>query len=187
MNHAFKKVKSNKGAAGVDAKDIEATRLYLKEEGQMITELIREGKYKPKAVRRVDIPKPNGGTRKLGIPTVTDRVIQQAIVQKLTPIFEKQFSSYSYGFRPNRSAHQAIEQARQYIEDGYNFVVDIDLEKFFDRVNHDKLMSLIAKTITDKPTLKLIRRYLQAGVMDNGLVKPNTEGTPQGGPSIAPK
>ncbi len=182
MNHAFKKVKSNKGAAGVDAKDIEATRLYLKEEGQMITELIREGKYKPKAVRRVDIPKPNGGTRKLGIPTVTDRVIQQAIVQKLTPIFEKQFSSYSYGFRPNRSAHQAIEQARQYIEDGYNFVVDIDLEKFFDRVNHDKLMSLIAKTITDKPTLKLIRRYLQAGVMDNGLVKPNTEGTPQGGP-----
>lgn len=182
LNHAFKKVKSNKGAAGVDAKDIEATRLYLKEEGQMITELIREGKYKPKAVRRVDIPKPNGGTRKLGIPTVTDRVIQQAIVQKLTPIFEKQFSSYSYGFRPNRSAHQAIEQARQYIEDGYNFVVDIDLEKFFDRVNHDKLMSLIAKTITDKPTLKLIRRYLQAGVMDNGLVKPNTEGTPQGGP-----
>lgn len=182
LNHAFKKVERNKGAAGVDAKDIEATRLYLKEEGQQIRELIREGKYKPKAVRRVDIPKPNGGTRKLGIPTVTDRVIQQAIVQKLTPIFEKQFSSYSYGFRPNRSAHQAIEQARQYIEDGYNFVVDIDLEKFFDRVNHDKLMSLIAKTITDKPTLKLIRRYLQAGVMDNGLIKPNTEGTPQGGP-----
>lgn len=161
LNQAFKKVKSNKGAAGVDAKDIEATRLYLKEEGQMITELIREGKYKPKAVRRVDIPKPNGGTRKLGIPTVTDRVIQQAIVQKLTPIFEKQFSSYSYGFRPNRSAHQAIEQARQYIEDGYNFVVDIDLEKFFDRVNHDKLMSLIAKTITDKPTLKLITLKLK--------------------------
>ncbi len=117
-----------------------------------------------------------------GIPTVTDRVIQQAIVQKLTPIFERQFSTFSYGFRPNRSAHQAIEQARQYIEDGYKFVVDIDLEKFFDRVNHDKLMSLIAKTVTDKPTLKLIRRYLQAGVLEEGLVKPNKEGTPQGGP-----
>ncbi|WP_400247842.1 group II intron reverse transcriptase/maturase [Niallia sp. JL1B1071] len=182
LNKAFKKVKSNKGAAGVDAKDVEATHLHLKEEGQKIIGLMKEGKYKPQAVRRVDIPKPNGGKRKLGIPTVTDRVIQQALVQKLTPIFERQFSPYSYGFRPNKSAHQAIEQARQFIEDGYNFVVDIDLEKFFDRVNHDKLMSLIAKTITDKPTLKLIRRYLQAGVMENGLVKPNTEGTPQGGP-----
>ncbi|MEQ2529735.1 group II intron reverse transcriptase/maturase [Bacillaceae bacterium CLA-AA-H227] len=182
LNKAFKRVKSNKGAAGVDAKDIEATRLYLKEEGQMIIELIKEGKYKPQPVRRVEIPKPTGGKRKLGIPTVTDRVIQQAIVQKLTPIFERQFSPFSYGFRPNRSAHQAIEQARQYIEDGYKFVVDIDLEKFFDRVNHDKLMSLIAKTVTDKPTLKLIRRYLQAGVLEEGLVKPNTEGTPQGGP-----
>jgi len=182
MNNAFKKVKRNKGAAGVDGKDIGATHLFLKEEGQMIIQLIREGKYKPSPVRRVEIPKPNGGTRKLGIPTVTDRVIQQAIVQKLTPIFERQFSNFSYGFRPNRSAHQAIEQARQYIEDGYNYVVDIDLEKVFDRVNHDKLMSLIAKSISDKPTLKLIRRYLQAGIMDDGLVKPNTEGTPQGGP-----
>ncbi|RTR25321.1 group II intron reverse transcriptase/maturase [Robertmurraya yapensis] len=182
LTKAFEKVKSNKGAAGVDEKDIEATRLYLREEGQMIVELIKEGKYKPQPVRRVEIPKPDGGKRKLGIPTVTDRVIQQAIVQKLTPIFEKQFSAFSFGFRPNRSAHQAIEQARQYIEDGYNFVVDIDLEKFFDRVNHDKLMSLIAKTITDKPTLKLIRRYLQAGVLEDGLVKPNIEGTPQGGP-----
>lgn len=182
LNKAFKRVKSNKGAAGVDAKDIEATRLYLKEEGQMIIELIKEGKYKPQPVRRVEIPKPTGGKRKLGIPTITDRVIQQAIVQKLTPIFERQFSTFSYGFRPNRSAHQAIEQARQYIEDGYKFVVDIDLEKFFDRVNHDKLMSLIAKTVTDKPTLKLIRRYLQAGVLEEGLVKPNKEGTPQGGP-----
>jgi RNA-directed DNA polymerase len=182
LNKAFKKVKQNKGAAGVDEKDIEATRQYLREDGQMIIQLIREGKYKPQAVRRVEIPKPSGGKRKLGIPTVTDRVIQQAIVQKLTPIFEKQFSPFSFGFRPNRSAHQAIEQARQYIEEGYNFVVDIDLEKFFDRVQHDKLMALIAKTITDKPTLKLIRRYLQAGIMENGLVKPNYEGTPQGGP-----
>ena len=182
LNKAFKRVKRNKGAAGVDGKDIEATHLYLKEEGQMLINLIREGKYKPKPVRRVEIPKPAGGKRKLGIPTVTDRVIQQAIVQKLNPIFEEQFSPYSYGFRPNRSAHQAIEQARQYIEDGHNFVVDIDLEKFFDRVNHDKLMSLLAKTISDKPTLKLIRRYLQAGIMEDGLVKPNLEGTPQGGP-----
>lgn len=182
MNVAFLKVKRNKGAAGVDAKDIEATRLYLKEHGHKILRLIQEGKYKPQAVRRVEIPKPNGGIRKLGIPTVTDRVIQQAIIQILTPIFEKQFSPFSYGFRPNKSAHQAIEQARQYIEDGFRYVVDMDLEKFFDKVQHDKLMTLVAKTITDKPTLKLIRRYLQAGVMDNGVVLTNKEGTPQGGP-----
>jgi group II intron reverse transcriptase/maturase len=182
LNLAFLKVKKNKGAAGVDEKDIEATRLHLKEQGQEIIRLIQDGKYKPHPVRRVQIPKPDGGKRKLGIPTVTDRVIQQAMVQVLTPIFDKQFSPYSYGFRPNKSAHQAIEQARTYIEDGYRFVVDMDLEKFFDKVNHDKLMSLIAKTITDKPTLKLIRRYLQAGIMENGLVTVNREGTPQGGP-----
>ncbi|HCK7623098.1 TPA: group II intron reverse transcriptase/maturase [Salmonella enterica subsp. enterica serovar Paratyphi A] len=182
LDLAFKKVKRNKGAAGVDEKDIEATRLYLRENGQEIIQLIREGKYKPQPVRRVEIPKANGGKRQLGIPTVTDRVIQQAMVQRLTPIFERQFSHFSYGFRPNKSAHQAIEQARQYIEEGYNFVVDMDLEKFFDRVQHDKLMSLIAKTISDKPTLKLIRRFLQAGVMVNGVVITNREGTPQGGP-----
>lgn len=182
MNQAFQKVKRNKGAAGVDEKDIEATRLYLKEHGHEILRLIQDGKYKPQAVRRVEIPKPNGGKRKLGIPTVTDRVIQQAIIQVLTPIFEKQFSLYSYGFRPNKSAHQAIEQARKYIEEGYQYVVDMDLEKFFDKVQHDKLMSIIAVTITDKPTLKLIRRYLQAGVMENGVVSVNKEGTPQGGP-----
>lgn len=182
LNLAFKKVKRNKGAAGVDVKDIEATRLYLKEHGQEIIQLIREGKYKPQPVRRVEIPKPNGGTRKLGIPTVTDRVIQQAMVQILTPIYDKQFSPYSYGFRPNKSAHQAIEQARQYIEEGYKFVVDIDLEKFFDRVQHDKLMALVAKTVSDKSTLKLIRRYLQSGVMESGVVTVNREGTPQGGP-----
>lgn len=182
MNQAFQKVKRNKGAAGVDEKDIEATRLYLKEHGHEILCLIEEGKYKPQAVRRVEIPKTNGGKRKLGIPTVTDRVIQQAIIQVLIPIFEKQFSPYSYGFRPNKSAHQAIEQARLYIEDGYQYVVDMDLEKFFDKVQHDKLMSIVSKTITDKPTLKLIRRYLQAGVMENGIVSVNKEGTPQGGP-----
>lgn len=182
MNRAFQKVKRNKGAAGVDEKDIEATRLHLKEHGQEIIRLIRDGQYKPRAVRRVEIPKPNGGKRNLGIPTVTDRVIQQAIIQVLTPIFEKQFSPHSYGFRPNKSAHQAIEQARLYIEDGYQYVIDMDLEKFFDKVQHDKLMSIVAKTITDKPTLKLIRRYLQAGVLENGVVSVNKEGTPQGGP-----
>jgi RNA-directed DNA polymerase len=182
LNQAFERVRRNKGAAGVDAKDIGATRLYLKENGAEIIQLIKEGKYKPKPVRRVRIPKSNGGFRNLGIPTVTDRVLQQAVVQVLTPIFEPQFSQYSYGFRPNKSAHQAIEQARKYIEDGYNFVVDIDLEKFFDKVQHDKLMSLVAKTISDKPTLKLIRRYLQSGIMENGVVTVNREGTPQGGP-----
>lgn len=182
LNLAFERIKKNKGAAGVDAKDIEATRLHLKEHGKQIIQLIKEGKYKPQPVRRVQIPKPNGGIRNLGIPTVTDRVIQQAIVQVLTPIFDPQFSPYSYGFRPNKSAHQAIEQARTYIEEGYTYVVDIDLEKFFDRVQHDKLMGLVAKTITDKPTLKLIRRYLQAGIMENGVISINREGTPQGGP-----
>lgn len=182
LNEAFKKVRRNKGAAGVDAKDVEATRLHLKEEGDRLIEQIQNGSYKPSAVRRVEIPKPNGGKRTLGIPTVTDRVFQQAVVQILTPIFEEEFSEYSYGFRPNRSAHQAIEQARTYIEEGYDCVVDLDLEKFFDKVQHDKLMSLIAKVISDKPTLKLIRRFLQAGVMENGIVSVNREGTPQGGP-----
>ncbi|WP_412986951.1 group II intron reverse transcriptase/maturase [Niallia alba] len=157
---------------------MEATRLYLKENGSEIIHLIKEGKYKPKPVRRVQIPKPNGGLRNLGIPTVMDRVFQQAIVQVLTPIFDPKFSQFSYGFRPNKSAHQA----RQYIEERYNYVVDMDLEKFFDRVQHDKLMSLLAKSISDKPTLKLIRRYLQEGILENGIVTVNKEGTPQGGP-----
>ncbi|MFC4408953.1 group II intron reverse transcriptase/maturase [Chungangia koreensis] len=182
LNEAFKRVKRNKGAAGVDAKDIEATRQYLKEEGRTIIALIQTGKYKPSPVKRVEIPKGDGGKRKLGIPTVTDRVIQQAVVQILTPIFEQTFSEYSYGFRPNRSAHQAIEKARAYIDEGYHYVVDIDLEKFFDRVQHDKLMSLVANVIKDKVTLKLIRNFLQAGVMENGIVSVNREGTPQGGP-----
>lgn len=182
LNEAFKRVRRNKGVAGVDAKDIEATRQYLKEEGNRIIEQIETGRYTPSPVRRVEIPKDNGGKRKLGIPTVTDRVIQQAVIQVLTPIFEETFSEHSYGFRPNRSAHQAIEQARTYIDEGYRYVVDIDLEKFFDRVQHDKLMSLVAKVIKDKVTLKLIRKFLQAGVMEQGVVSVNREGTPQGGP-----
>ena len=182
LNEAFKRVKRNKGAAGVDAKDIEATRQYLKEEGSRIIKLIETGRYSPSPVRRVEIPKDNGGKRKLGIPTVTDRVIQQAVVQILTPIFEQTFSDHSYGFRPQRSAQQAIEKARTYIDEGYRYVVDIDLEKFFDKVQHDKLMSLVAKVIQDKVTLKLIRKFLQAGIMENGVVSVNKEGTPQGGP-----
>ena len=182
LNEAFEKVRKNKGAAGVDAKDIEATRTYLKEHKETLLTAIRLGKYKPQPVRRVEIPKPDGGNRALGIPTVTDRVIQQAIVQVLTPILDPKFSDFSYGFRPNRSAHQAIAKAQTYIDEGYHFVVDIDLEKFFDRVQHDKLMSLMAKYILCKPTLKLIRAFLNAGVMDKGVVIHSTEGTPQGGP-----
>lgn len=182
LNEAFEKVRKNKGAAGVDAKDIEATRQYLKENNTQIIEMIKTGKYKPQPVRRVEIPKPDGGKRLLGIPTVTDRVIQQAVVQVLTPILDPMFSNYSYGFRPDKSAHQAIEQARSYIEEGYTFVVDIDLEKFFDRVQHDKLMSLMAKYILCKPTLKLIRSFLNAGTMIDGTFIHSKEGTPQGGP-----
>ncbi|WP_374965264.1 group II intron reverse transcriptase/maturase [Lysinibacillus sp. RS5] len=182
LNEAFKKVRRNKGAAGVDAKDIEATRQYLKENKEKITRQIQTGQYTPQPVKRVEIPKGNGDTRKLGIPTVTDRVIQQAVVQILTPIIDPIFSDYSYGFRPNKSAHQAITQAQSYMDEGYKFVVDMDLEKFFDRVQHDKLMSLVAGYIKDKPTLKLIRKFLNAGTMANGVVVHSQEGTPQGGP-----
>ncbi|MFJ8462282.1 group II intron reverse transcriptase/maturase [Lysinibacillus xylanilyticus] len=182
LNEAFKKVRRNKGAAGVDAKDIEATRQYLKENKEKIIRQIQTGQYTPQPVRRVEIPKGNGNTRKLGIPTVTDRVIQQAVVQILTPIIDPIFSDYSYGFRPNKSAHQAIAQAQSYMDEGYKFVVDMDLEKFFDRVQHDKLMSLVAGYIKDKPTLKLIRKFLNAGTMANGVVVHSQEGTPQGGP-----
>lgn len=182
LNEAFKRVRRNKGAAGVDEKDIEATRQHLKENSQQLIEQIQSGRYTPQPVRRVEIPKGNGETRKLGIPTVTDRVIQQALVQILTPIIDPIFSKHSYGFRPNKSAHQAIAQAQSYIDEGYQYVVDMDLEKFFDRVQHDKLMSLVANYIKDKPTLKLIRKFLNAGIMDNGIVISSNEGTPQGGP-----
>ena len=182
LNLAYERVKENKGSHGIDEMKVGELLPYLKQEGNNIRQQLLEGKYRPQAVRRVEIPKPEGGVRLLGIPTVLDRMIQQAIAQVITPIFEKGFSSHSYGFRPGRNAHQAIKQAEVYINEGYKVVVDIDLEKFFDRVNHDKLMYLLAKEIADKRVLKLIRAYLESGVMIGGLVSPTEEGTPQGGP-----
>lgn len=178
---ALKKVKSNGGCAGVDGMRVEELPEYLGMNWTEIKEQILSMKYKPKPVKRVEIKKPDGGIRKLGIPTVSDRFIQQAILQILQPIYDSTFSERSYGFRPNRSAQQAVKKAQEYIRGGYTTVVDIDLEKFFDKVNHDRLMSTIAKRIKDKRLLKLLRAYLNSGVMEQGLVKPTEEGTPQGG------
>ena len=182
LNTAYKRVKENRGSHGVDGMGVDALLPYLKTHGVDIRQSLLEGTYRPQPVRRVEIPKPDGGIRFLGIPTVVDRMIQQAISQVLTPIFEQIFSHHSYGFRPKRSAHDAVRQAQQYISEGYRTVVDMDLEKFFDRVNHDKLMSLLARRISDKRVLKLIRSYLESGVMSEGLVSATDEGTPQGGP-----
>ena len=157
---------------------------YLKQHWPAIRDRLLNGTYEPKPVRRVEIPKPDGGVRKLGIPTVLDRFIQQAVLQVLQRRWDRTFSRHSYGFRPGRSAHQAVAQAQQYIADGYDWVVDLDLEKFFDRVNHDKLMGRIAQRVDDPRLLKLIRAFLNAGVMENGLVSPSVEGTPQGGPLV---
>lgn len=176
------RVERNKGAAGIDGVSVKSLRKHLKEHWPAVKEQLSQGTYKPKPVRRVEIPKPDGGVRLLGIPTTLDRLIQQALLQVLTPIFDSQFSDHSYGFRPERSAHQAVKKAQGYITEGYRYVVDIDLEMFFDRVNHDILMSRIARKIGDKQVLKLIRAYLNAGVMLNGCVVRSEEGTPQGGP-----
>jgi len=181
MNLAYKKVKANKGSHGVDGMRVEELLQFLKRNGKQIKQSILEGTYRPKPVRRVEIPKPDGGIRLLGIPTVLDRVIQQAIAQVLSPIYEKEFSDNSYGFRPNRSAHQAVKKCKEYIEAGYNWTVDIDLAKYFDTVNHDKLMRLLSETIKDGRVLSLIRKYLQSGAMINGVVVGTEEGTPQGG------
>lgn len=179
---AYQRVVENKGAAGVDQLAVSELKDHLKQHWLTIRTRLLAGEYQPQPVRRVDIPKPQGGVRTLGIPTVVDRLIQQALHQVLQPIFEPTFSAASYGFRPGRNAHQALRQARQYVAQGKRWVVDMDLEKFFDRVNHDLLMSKLAVKIDDARALKLIRRYLEAGMMADGLVQPRTEGTPQGGP-----
>jgi RNA-directed DNA polymerase len=183
MWKALKQVERNRGAAGVDTINVEELRAYLREHWLRIKEELLAGDYQPKPVRKVEIPKPGGqGMRMLGIPTVIDRLIQQALHQVLSPLFELSFSESSYGFRPQRSAQQAVLKAREYVREGRRWVVDIDLEKFFDRVNHDVLMSRLARRIKDKRILRLIRRYLQAGMMSNGLTTARREGTPQGGP-----
>lgn len=182
MTLAYKRVKSNGGAPGVDGLRVDELQLYLKTNWSSIKAGIIEGSYQPQSVRRVEISKIGGGMRKLGIPTVTDRLIQQSISQELSKIYEPRFSDFSYGFRPGRKAHDAVHQAQNYLNDGNIWIVDIDMEKFFDRVNHDRLMSQLSKTIEDKALLKLIRRYLEAGVMENGVVVRNAEGMPQGGP-----
>ena len=181
LNLATRKVKANKGSHGVDGMTVSELYAFLKQNGNLIKQSIREGTYRPKPVRRVEIPKPDGGVRLLGIPTVLDRVIQQAIAQVLSPIYEKQFSRNSYGFRPNRSAHQAVNKCKEYVEAGYKWTVDIDLAKYFDTVNHDKLMRLLSETVKDGRVLSLIRKYLRSGVMINGVVRETEEGTPQGG------
>jgi RNA-directed DNA polymerase len=183
LKSALRQVKANKGSAGVDGMTVAELTDYLKQHWPAIREQLLNGTYEPKPVRRVEIPKPDGGgVRKLGIPTVLDRLIQQAVMQVLQQRWDPTFSDHSYGFRPRRSAHQAVARAQHYIAAGYGWVVDLDLEKFFDRVNHDKLVGQIAKRIEDKRLLKLIRAFLNAGVMESGVVSPSVEGTPQGGP-----
>jgi RNA-directed DNA polymerase len=182
LKEALRRVKANKGSAGVDGMTVGGITDYLKQHWPAIREQLLNGTYEPKPVRRVEIPKPDGGVRKLGIPTVLDRFIQQAVMQVLQRQWDPTFSESSYGFRPGRSAKQAVAQAQKHIAEGHCWCVDFDLEKFFDRVNHDKLMGQIAKRVEDKRLLKLIRAFLNAGVMENGLVSPSVEGTPQGGP-----
>jgi RNA-directed DNA polymerase len=179
---AFKRVKGNGGSPGIDGMTVDDFADYLKQHWITIREQLLSGTYQPQPVRRVEIPKPDGGVRKLGIPTVLDRLIQQAAMQVLQRSWDHTFSESSYGFRPGRSAHQAVARAQQHIAAGHRWVVDLDLEKFFDRVNHDKLMSQVAKRVKDRRLLRLIRSWLTAGVLENGLVEPTEEGTPQGGP-----
>ena len=182
MVMAWKRVKANRGSAGVDGKSIAETADYLKTHWAGIREALLEGRYRPAPVRRVQIPKLGGGMRELGIPTVTDRLIQQALLQVLQPIIDPSFSEHSYGFRPGRRARDAVLMAQRHVQDGCRVVVDVDLEKFFDRVNHDILMERLSRRIADKAVLRLVRHYLVAGVMDGGVVSERYEGTPQGGP-----
>jgi RNA-directed DNA polymerase len=182
LNQAYKRVKANQGAAGVDAMSIAELLPWLRENREGLIASLLDGSYQPKTVRGVEIPKPGGGTRQLGIPTVVDRLVQQAILQVLEPILDPTFSSSSFGFRPGRSAHQALAQSQSYVASGRGIVVDIDLEKFFDRVNHDILMARLARRIGDKRLLKIVRRFLEAGMMQAGVCIERHEGTPQGGP-----
>ena len=179
---ALKRVQANKGSAGVDGMTVRQLPGYLAKQWPAIRDQLLQGTHQPQPVKRVAIPKPDGGMRKLGIPTVLDRFIQQAVMQVLQGQWDRTFSEHSYGFRPGRSAHQAVAAAQQHLADGCRWIVDIDLEKFFDRVNHDRLMAAVAKRVQDKRLLKLIRAFLNAGVMENGLVRPTDEGAPQGGP-----
>ena len=181
LNAAYKRVKQKGGTAGVDGMTVEEMLPYLREHREEIIRSVADGTYKPQPVRRVEIPKPDGGVRYLGVPTVIDRMLQQAVVQVLQPIFEKTFSESSYGFRPGRSAHQAISKAKSYYDEGYTQVVDIDMAKYFDTVNHDILLELVGREIADIEVIRLIRRFLKSGVMAEGLVSPTEEGTPQGG------
>ncbi len=184
MNRAVKRVIKNKGAPGVDGMTVRKVKGYLRRHRTKIEQALLDGTYVPMPVRRKEIPKP-GGVRLLGIPTVLDRVVQQAVAQIMTLIWDHTFSMYSYGFRPERSQHEAIRQYREYVRAGYRYVVDLDISKFFDRVNHDRLMSRLATRIKDKRVLKLIRSFLTSGVMIGGLEEPTKEGTPQGGPALA--
>ena len=182
LTDAIDRVVRNNGSGGIDKMDVVEGRQYFSEHKEEIKNALRKREYKPSPIRRVEIPKPDGGKRKLGIPIVIDRIIQQAIAQVLTPIYEKQFSDSSYGFRPNRDCHMAIKKSLEYINDGYKYVVDMDLEKFFDKVNHDKLMQILNNTIKDGDVLSIIRKFLVSGVMVNGVLIDTLEGTPQGGP-----
>lgn len=182
LKQALRRVRANKGGPGADGMTVEELPAYLGKHWPAIRDELLAGTYRPQPVMRVEIPKPDGGVRKLGIPTVLDRLTQQAVLQVLQPRWDRTFSEHSFGFRPKRSAHQAVAQAQKYIAEGHGWVVDIDLEKFFDRVNHDKLMARVARRVGDKRLLKLMRAYLSAGVMEGGLVSSTDEGTPQGGP-----
>ena len=182
LNRAYKRVKANKGAPGIDGMTVEDALPWLRGHREELLDQIRSGKYKPQPVRRKEIPKPDGGTRKLGIPTVVDRIIQQAIAQQLTPIFEPLFTDGSYGYRPGRSAQMAIQKVKEYAEQGYTTAVLIDLSKYFDTLNHDLLMNMVREEVHDKRVIELIKRFLKSGVMENGLLVRTEEGSPQGGP-----
>ena len=181
LNRAYKRVKANKGAPGIDGMTIEAALPWLKEHKDELIGRIKRGKYTPSPVRRVEIPKPDGGTRKLGIPTVIDRIIQQAIAQKLMPIYEPMFSDGSYGYRPGRSAKDAIQRVREYAEEGYRYAVSLDLSRYFDTLNHEILLNQLRKEVKDERVIQIIKRYLKSGVMENGVVTETEEGSPQGG------